>query len=129
MRCYLASPYASHITNRDDAIWAAARSLVNLRGFLRPVFHVDEIITLNKCIWSPLIQGQFILWERGGRWGEKLALRWCLHCLEFKGFDTLVISTTPRKNGYGPNGMDSERKLAERLGYRIMSETEAGQLT
>ena len=128
MRCYLAGPYASHITSKDDAVWAATRSLVSLRGFLRPVLHVDEVITRDNCIWSPLIQGHFILYDKQGQWDEKLALNWCLYCLEFKGFDTLVISTTPRKPGYGRNGVDAERQLAERLGYRIMSEVDAANL-
>ena len=128
MRCYLAGPYASHITGKDDAVWAATRSLVALRGFLRPVLHVDEVIMRDKCIWSPLIHGHFILYDKQEQWDEALALNWCLYCLEFKGFDTLVISTTPRKPGYGRNGVDAERQLAERLGYRIMSEVDAANL-
>ncbi len=125
MRAYFASPYASHITNRDDAVWAATRSLVRLRGIMRPVLHVDEVAGRDNVIWSPLIQGQFILWERGGRWDERLALAWCLHCLQFKFFDTLVISDTiPRAKGYGANGVDREHSLAEKLGLNIISETD-----
>ena len=125
MRAYFASPFASHITNRDDAVWAATRSLVRLRGILRPVLHVNEVAGRDNVIWSPLIQGQFILWDRGGQWSERLALAWCLHCLEFKGFDTLAISNTiPRATGYGTNGMDAERRLAKKLGFNIISETD-----
>jgi hypothetical protein len=127
LKCYLASPFASYIGSREDAVWAAARSLLRLKGYLRPVLHVDEVAQSDRpCIWSPLLQGDFIKWNRGGRWSERLALRWCLNCLEYKGFNTLVLANTiPRTPGYGANGMDDEETLARQLGYRVMTEVEA----
>jgi len=125
VRAYFSSPYASHATSKDDAVWAAIRSLSAMRGFLWPVLSVREVHGRKNCVWSPLIQGQFILWDYGGRWAESDALDWCLWHLQYQPFDTLILSDTiPRKPGYGRNGMDAEEKLARKLGYRIMLETE-----
>lgn len=123
MRAYLASPYASYLGSKDDAVWAAARSLLSIKGWLKPVLHLDEVAATDNCIWSPLIQGHFILWDRRGEWSESEALDWCLSVLETK-FDTLVIANTiPRKDS-APNGMDREEKLARELSYPVFLETQ-----
>ncbi len=124
MKAYLAGPYASHLISKEAAICDALRSLARLRH-LRPVIHVDEVAASDRCIWSPLIQGQVIFWNTDQRWSEETALKWCLHCLEFAGFDTWIKSTSPRRPGYGANGVDQEQALACKLGYRIMSEADA----
>ena len=121
MKAFLSSPYASHFTSKEAAVWDALSALSVLRH-LHPVIHVDEVAA-SDCVWSPLIQGQVILWNTGGRWSEKLALEWCLRNLESAGFDTLIVATSPRKPGR--NGMDAEADLARELGYRIMSQAEA----
>ncbi len=124
MKCFLSSPYASHLISKQAAICDALRSLSRLRH-LRPVIHVDEVAASERCIWSPLIQGQVILWNTDGRWSEETALKWCLHCLEHAGFDTLIISTSPRRPGTTATGVDAEQTRACELGYRIMSEADA----
>ena len=124
MKAFLSSPYASHLISKEAAIRDALRSLSRLP--LRPVIHVDEIIRCDvNCIWSPLIQGQVILWNNSGEWAEETALKWCLFNLAHAGFDTLIISTSPRKPGYGANGVDQEQALACKLGLKIMSEADA----
>ena len=125
---YLASPYASHLISKSAAICDALRSLSRLRH-LNPVIHVDEVAESDRCIWSPLIQGQVILWNTDLRWSEKTALEWCLFNLETAGFDTLIISTSPRRPGTTATGVDAEQALACKLGYRIMSESEAENVT
>ncbi len=124
MKCFLSSPFASHLISKQAAIHDALRSLSRLRH-LRPVIHVDEVAPSDRCVWSPLIQGQVILWNTDGRWSEETALRWCLHCLEHAGFDTLIISTSPRRPGCTDTGVDREEELARRLGYRIARESDA----
>ena len=124
MKCYLAGPYSSHLISKDAAICDALRSLARLRH-LHPVIHVDEVAASDRCVWSPLIQGQVILWNTGGRWSETTALEWCLHNLERAGFDTLIVSTSPRRSGTTATGVDREQALACKLGYRIMSESDA----
>ena len=121
MKAFLSSPYASHLISKEAAIRDALGALNALRH-LHPVIHVDEVAAID-CVWSPLIQGQVILWNTGGRWSEKLALEWCLRNLEHAGFDTLIVATSPRKPGR--NGMDAEADLARRIGHRIMSQAEA----
>ena len=123
MKAYLAGPYASHLISKDAAICDALHSLSRLRH-LRPVIHVDEVAPSDRCIWSPLIQGQVILWNTGGRWSEETALKWCLHCLTTGGFDTIIISTSPRRPGATATGVDVEQARACELGYRIMSEAD-----
>ncbi len=123
MKAYLAGPYASHLISKQAAICDALRSLSRLRH-LRPVIHVDEVAASDRCLWSPLIQGQVILWNTDGRWSEKTALEWCLWNLEAY-FDTLIISTSPRRPGTTATGVDAEQALACKLGYKIMSEADA----
>ncbi len=127
MKAFLSGPYASHLIDKQAAICDALRSLSRLRH-LRPVIHVDEVALSDRCIWSPLIQGQVILWNTDNRWSEETALKWCLHCLEFAGFDAWIKSSSPRKPSYGANGVDAEQALACKLGYLIMSEAEAEQV-
>ncbi len=127
MKAFLSSPFASHLISKEAAICDALRSLSRLRH-LRPVIHVDEVEKCDRCIWSPLIQGQVILWDNFGQWSEDAALRWCLWHLEHAGFDTQIISTSPRRPGYGASGVDREQALACKLGYRIMSEADAEML-
>ncbi len=124
MKAYLAGPYASHLISKEAAICDALRSLSRLRH-LRPVIHVDEVAPSDRCIWSPLIQGQVILWNTDNRWSEETALKWCLHCLERAGFDTIIISTSPRRRGATATGVDAEQALACKLGLKIMSEADA----
>ncbi len=125
MKAFLSSPYASHLIDKQAAICDALRSLSRLRH-LRPVIHVDEITRCDvNCVWSPLIQGQVILWNNSGRWAEKTALQWCMWNLEHAGFDTLIISTSPRRPGCTDTGVDREHALACKLGYVIMSEADA----
>ncbi len=130
LRCFFSSPFASYAGSKEDAVWAAARSLVRLKGYLRPVLHVDEVTKSDvNCVWSPLLHGQFILWDRGGMWDERHALAWCLHCLEFKGFNCLSSSdTNPRAKGHGWNGMDAENALARKLGHRVVRESDVAGL-
>ncbi len=124
MKAYLAGPYASHLISKQAAIRDALRSLSRLP--LLPVIHVDEITACDvNCVWSPLIQGQVILWNTDNRWSEETALKWCLHCLEHAGFDTIIISTSPRRPGATATGVDAEQALACKLGYLIMSEADA----
>ncbi len=127
MKAFLSGPFASHLISKEAAICDALRSLSRLRH-LRPVIHVDEVAKCDRCIWSPLIQGQVIFWNTDGRWSEETALKWCLWNLEHAGFDTLIISTSPRKPGYGANGVDCEQALACKLGYCIMLEADAEQV-
>ena len=87
MKAFLSSPYASHLISKEAAICDALRSLSRLRH-LRPVIHVDEVALSDRCIWSPLIQGQVILWNNSGEWAEETALNWCLWNLEHF-FDTI----------------------------------------
>ncbi len=124
MKCFFSSPYASHLISKQAAIHDALRSLSRLRH-LNPVIHVDAVAPSDRCVWSPLIQGDVILWNTDQRWGEETALAWCLHRLEFAGFDCWIKSSSPRKPGYGTNGVDKEEALACKLGYRIMSEADA----
>ncbi len=124
MKCFLSSPYASHLISKQAAICDALRSLSRFRR-LHPVIHVDEVAASERCIWSPLIQGQVILWNTDGRWSEETALRWCLHCLEHAGFDTIIISTSPRRPGARATGVDAEQARACELGLKIMSEADA----
>ncbi len=124
MKGYLAGPFASHLISKDAAICDALRTLSRLRH-LHPVIHVNEVAASERCIWSPLIHGQVIFWNTGGRWSEETALEWCLWNLEHAGFDTLIISTSPRRPGCTDTGVDREQALACKLGYRIMSEADA----
>ncbi len=126
MKGYLAGPCASHLISKQAAIHDALRSLARLRH-LNPVIHVDEVAASDRCIWSPLIQGQVILGNTGGRWSEATALEWCLWNLEAY-FDTLIISTSPRRRGATATGVDAEQALAFKLGYVIMSEADAEQV-
>ena len=123
-KCFLSSPYASHLISKQAAICDALRSLSRLRH-LRPVIHVDEVAASEHCIWSPLIQGQVILWNTDCRWSEETALKWCLHCLATGGFDTRIIPTSPRRPGATATGVDAEQARACELGHRIMSEADA----
>ena len=122
-KCFLSCPYASHLISKQAAICDALRSLSRLRH-LCPVIHVDQVAESDRCIWSPMLQGEVILWNTGGRWSEKTALEWCLHNLERAGFDTIIISTSPRRPGCTDTGVDREQALACKLGYRIMSEAD-----
>ena len=124
MKCFLSSPYASHLISKQAAICDALRTLARLRH-LNPVIHLDEVAASDHCIWSPLIQGQVIFWNTNGRWSWETAMSWCFHALSTAGFDTLIISSSPRKPGYGENGVDREQALACKLGYRIISESDA----
>ena len=125
MRCYYASPFASHVIGPEAAVWAAVRALTRLPGWLKPVLHVSEVREREHCCWSPLIQGEFLLRQYGPVvFSEAAALAWCLRCLEHQGFDTLILSSIPRAKGYGWNGVDTEKRLAKKLGYRIISEPE-----
>ena len=124
MKCFLSSPYASHLISKQAAICDALRSLARLRH-LHPVIHVDQVAAGSGCIWSPLIQGEVILWNTRGRWSEKTALEWCLWNLEHAGFDTLIIATSPRRPGRTDTGVDREQAMACKLGLKIMSEAEA----
>ena len=124
MKAFLSSTYASHLISKEAAIRDALGALNALRH-LRPVIHVDEVAASDGCVWSPLIQGQVILWNTGGRWSEKVALEWCTFCLKNAGFDALIVATSPRKPGCGRNGMDVEADLARELGYRIMAQSQA----
>ena len=126
MRAYFASPYSSHIISKEAAVRDAMRALTRFPGWLRPVLHVNEIRDRDNVIWSPLIQGQFILRDRGPTvFNETAALEWCLWNLEFMPFTTLVLSNTiPRAKGFGKNGMDAEETLARKLGYRVLLETD-----
>lgn len=124
MKAFLTQPYASHLISKQAAIWDALAALSVLRH-LHPVIHVDEVEASDRCVWSPLIHGQTILWNTSGRWSEKTALEWCLRRLEHAGFDTLIIATSPRKPGATHTGVDAETVLARRLGYRIMPQSEA----
>ena len=126
MKCFLSSPYASHFISKQAAICDALRSLSRLRH-LRPVIHVEEVEASERCVWSPLIQGQVILWNTGCRWSEDTALKWCLWNLEHF-FDTLIVSTSPRRTGTANTGVDREQALACKLGYLIMSEADAEQV-
>ncbi len=128
MKAFLSSPYASHFVSKEAAVWDALRSLSRLRHW-RPVIHIDEVALSDRCLWSPLIQGQVILWNNSGEWSEKTALEWCLRQLEFGGFDAWIKSTSPRKPGYGWSGVDAEQALACKLGYKIMSEADAESIT
>ncbi len=130
MKCYFASPSSSHIISKEAAVRDAMRALTRFPGWLRPVLHVNEIRDRDNVVWSPLIQGQFILRDRGPVvFNETAALAWCLWNLEHMPFDTLVLSNTiPRAKGCGSNGMDAEEALARKLGYRIMRETDLPQL-
>ncbi len=123
MKAFLSSPFASHIISKDAAICDALRTLARLRH-LHPVIHLDEVAASDHCIWSPLIQGQVIYWNTDCRWSWETAMSWCLHALEYAGFDTWIKSTSPRKPDYGTNGVDREEVLARRLGYRIVRESE-----
>ncbi len=123
MKAYLAGPFASHLISKQAAICDALRSLSRLRH-LHPVIHVDEVAASDCCIWSPLIQGQVIFWNTDCRWSEKTALEWCLWNLEAY-FDTLIISTSPRRPGAIATGVDAEQARACELGLKIMSETDA----
>lgn len=127
MRCYFASPYSSHVVSRHAAVQAAMGAVLRLP--LHVCLHVDEVAQCaSPCVWSPLLHGQWLLWHRGGNFNEKDALEWCLWCLEHKGFDTLIISDTiPRAKGYGSNGVDAERALAEKLGLYVLYETDVEQ--
>ncbi len=127
MKCFLSSPFASHLIGKQAAIHDALRSLARLRH-LNPVIHVVEVAKCDHCIWSPLIQGQVILWNTDNRWSWEAAMNWCLWNLEHAGFDTLIISSSPRKPDYGTNGVDQEQALACKLGYEIMSEADAEQV-
>ena len=127
LKCFLSSPYASNLISKEVAVWDALGALSVLRH-LRPVIHVDEVAASDRCVWSPLIQGQVILWNTGRRWPWKVAMEWCLWCLEHGGFTDLIVATSPRKPGYGRNGMDVEADLARKLGYRIMPQSEAERL-
>ncbi len=127
MKCFLSGPYASHLIGQQAAIHDAMRSLSRLRH-LNPVIPVDAVAPSEHCVWSPLIQGDVILWNTDGRWSEETALAWCLWNLEHAGFDTLIISSSPRKPDYGTNGVDQEQALACKLGYEIMSEADAEQV-
>ena len=124
MKCFLSSPYASHLISKQAAICDALRTLARLRH-LNPVIHVDQVAASDRCIWSPLIQGEVILGNTKGRWSEKTALEWCLWNLERAGFDTLIISTSPRRHGATATGVDAEQARACELGYLIMSEADA----
>ena len=124
MKCFLSSPYASHLISKQAAICDALRSLARLRH-LHPVIHVDEVAASDRCVWSPLIQGQVIFWNTGGRWSEETALKWCLYHLSNAGFDTIIISTSPRRRGCTDTGVDREQALAFKLGYKIISEADA----
>ncbi len=124
MKCFLSSPYASHLIGKQAAIHDALRSLARLRH-LNPVIHVDAVATSDYCVWSPLIQGDVILHNTDGRWSEKTALAWCLRNLEHAGFDTWIKSSSPRRPGATATGVDAEQALACKLGYKIMSEAEA----
>ncbi len=127
MKCFLSGPYASHLISKEAAICDALRTLSRLRH-LHPVIHVDEVAASDHCIWSPLIQGEVILWNTDCRWSEETALKWCLHCLEFAGFDTIIISTSPRRPGATATGVDAEQARACELGLLIISEAEAERL-
>ena len=127
MKAFLSSPYASNLISKEVAVWDALGALSVLRH-LRPVIHIDEVRASDRCVWSPLIQGQVILWNTGRRWSSETALAWCLRNLEFAGFDTLIVATSPRKPGYGRNGMDVEADLARKLDYRIMPQEQAERL-
>lgn len=129
MRAYFASPYASYNGTKDQAVVAAMRAISAFAGPFHVAVHVNEVAkATGNVIWSPLLHGQFLLWQSGHNFSEEAALKWCLFCLEYRGFDTLVLSNTiPRKQGYGENGMDAERELAKRLGYDIMRETDVSR--
>ncbi len=124
MKAFLSGPYASHLISKEAAVCDALRTLARLRH-LRPVIHIDEVALSDRCIWSPLIQGQVILWNNSGEWSEDTALRWCLWNLEHAGFDTWIKSTSPRRPGCTDTGVDREQALACELGLKIMSEADA----
>lgn len=124
MKAFLSAPFSSHLISREAAIWDALAALSALRH-LHPVIHYEEVAASDRCVWSPLIQGQVILWNTSGRWSETTALEWCLRRLESASFDTLIISTSPRKPGATHTGVDAETALARKLGYRVMSQAEA----
>ncbi len=127
MKCFLSSPYASHLIGKQAAIHDALRSLARLRH-LNPVIHVAAVKECAYCVWSPLVQGDVILWNTDGRWSWEAAMNFCLWNLEHAGFDCWIKSSSPRKPGYGTNGVDQEQALACKLGYKIMSESEAEQV-
>jgi len=79
----------------------------------------------EHCIWSPLIEGDMLLHRHGPVvFNEVYALAWCLGNLEYMGFDTLIVATTPRAKGYGLNGVDEEGELARRLGYPVYQQVD-----
>ena len=129
MRAYYASPLFSHSISPEVAVIAAMRAITRLPGWLLPILHMNEARSREHCVWSPLIQGQIILRQRGGNWPWEEAMEWCLWNLEHR-FDTLILSNTiQRKPGYGKNGMDIEEELARRLGYPVLRHTEVQMMT